>query len=203
LPDGAGGFRQDFSGPALLRIPLVRIKVRLRDSHALWCLFPEASAYRCFLNAVLQPPWGTPHGFGLFPFRSPLLGKSLVCFLFLSLLRCFSSGGWPPCGCYLFKIAGCPIRKSGDIMLVCSSPRLIAAYHVLLRLSDPRHPPFALACFKKFTCPSALTGLGTFLRPGSGLTQLPACWINHYAMVSFPIYFPNMSKNFTTVGNGY
>src|SRR5438477_9411201 len=70
------------------------------------------------------------------------------CFLFLSLLRCFSSGGWlPPCGgCYTFSVTGCPIRRSRDIMLVCSSPRLIAAYHVLLRLSDPRHPPCALSC---------------------------------------------------------
>jgi hypothetical protein len=34
-------------------------------------------------------------------------------------------------------------------MLVCNSPWLIAAYHVLLRLSDPRHPPCALIRFKK------------------------------------------------------
>ena len=34
-------------------------------------------------------------------------------------------------------------------MLVCSFPELIAAYHVLHRLSDPRHPPYALNCFKK------------------------------------------------------
>jgi hypothetical protein len=44
LPDGAGRFKQDFSGPALLRIPLVPINVRLRDSHALWSDFPESSA---------------------------------------------------------------------------------------------------------------------------------------------------------------
>ena len=35
LPDGAGRFRQDFSGPALLRIPLVHVNLRLRDYHAL------------------------------------------------------------------------------------------------------------------------------------------------------------------------
>ena len=44
LPDGAGRFRQDFSGPALLRIPLVRIEVRLQDCHLLWSHFPEGSA---------------------------------------------------------------------------------------------------------------------------------------------------------------
>ena len=36
-------------------------------------------------------------------------------------------------------------------MLVCSSPQLIAAYHVLHRLSEPRHPPCALNCFKKIS----------------------------------------------------
>ena len=30
---------------------------------------------------------------------------------------------------------------------MCPSPRLIAAYRVLRRLSDPRHPPCALAYF--------------------------------------------------------
>ena len=77
------------------------------------------------------------------------------CFLFLQVLRCFSSLGWLPFGWCTFSAPGCPIRKSGDLMLVCSSPRLIAAYHVLLRLLEPRHPPCALICFKNsqiFTC---------------------------------------------------
>ena len=52
-------------------------------------------------------------------------------------------------GWYIFNVPGCPIRKSSDITLVCSSPKLIAAYHVLHRLSDPRHSPYALNCFKK------------------------------------------------------
>ena len=32
-------------------------------------------------------------------------------------------------------------------ILVCKSPRLFAAYHVLLRLQEPRHPPYALYYF--------------------------------------------------------
>ena len=43
LPDGAGRFRQDFSGPALLRILLVLNLVYLRGFHALWLSFPEDS----------------------------------------------------------------------------------------------------------------------------------------------------------------
>ena len=35
LPDGAGRFRQDFSGPALLRILLVAVNLCLRDYHPL------------------------------------------------------------------------------------------------------------------------------------------------------------------------
>src|SRR5689334_11077489 len=41
LPDGAGRFRQDSSGPALLRILLVLINLRLRGYHPLWLNFPE------------------------------------------------------------------------------------------------------------------------------------------------------------------
>ena len=44
LPDGAGRFRQDFSGPALLRIPLVPVNLCLRGYHPLWLSFPENSA---------------------------------------------------------------------------------------------------------------------------------------------------------------
>ena len=36
------------------------------------------------------------------------------------------------------------IRTPTDIMDICSSPWLFAAYHVLLRLLVPRHPPCAL-----------------------------------------------------------
>jgi hypothetical protein len=39
---------------------------------------------------------------------------------------------------------GFPIRKSSDQRLISSSPRLIAAVHVLHRLQVPRHPPCAL-----------------------------------------------------------
>lgn len=34
--------------------------------------------------------------------------------------------------------------------IICIYPRLIAAYHVLHRLREPRHPPDALTCFRRF-----------------------------------------------------
>jgi hypothetical protein len=44
LPDGAGRFKQDSSGPALLRILLVVFNLCLQDYHLLWFNFPDNSA---------------------------------------------------------------------------------------------------------------------------------------------------------------
>jgi hypothetical protein len=41
-------------------------------------------------------------------------------------------------------VVGFPIRRSRGQRLVSTSPELIAAAHVLLRLLAPRHPPCAL-----------------------------------------------------------
>ena len=92
----------------------------------------------------------TLHGFGLFPFRSPLLRESR----FLSFppgTKMFQFPGLPPpalfCsgrGTRALPRVGFPIRTSRDQRLISTSPALIAAVHVLLRLSAPRHPPCAL-----------------------------------------------------------
>ena len=92
----------------------------------------------------------TSPGFGLFPFRSPLLRESR----FLSFppgTKMFQFPGLPPPalfdsgrGMRALPRIGFPIRKSRDQRLVSTSPGLIAAAHVLHRLSAPRHPPCAL-----------------------------------------------------------
>ena len=43
--------------------------------------------------------------------------------------------------------AGLPHSETLGSTGMCPSPKLIAAYRVLRRLSDPRHPPCALAYF--------------------------------------------------------
>lgn len=50
---------------------------------------------------------------------------------------------------------GFPHSEIPGSKLVRSSPRLIAAYHVLHRLSAPRHPPNALKTLDRFhdRCP--------------------------------------------------
>ena len=125
-----------------------------------------------------NPPAARRRSLGYSHFARHYSGNH-YCFLFLPVLRCFSSRGWLSFEYYTFSIVGWPIRKSRDIMLVCSSPWLIAAYHVLHRLSDPRHPPCALICFKKIRY--ILSGSPHF----SSLLSV------------YNFLFPNMSKNFT------
>ena len=104
----------------------------------------------CFLRyrGPTTPFRPRPEGFGLFPVRSPLLGESLLFSLpagtkmfqfpaFASPIRGMT--GLQPAG-----LSHSEIRGSKDI---CSYPRLIAAYHVLHRLHEPRHPPCALIHF--------------------------------------------------------
>ena len=96
---------------------------------------------------------GASSRFGLFRFRSPLLTESIL-FLFLRLLRCFTS---PGIACFFLpSIAGFRKRRwrittirlpHSEISVskcICHSPKLIAAYHVLHRHSAPRHPLCAL-----------------------------------------------------------
>ena len=42
--------------------------------------------------------------------------------------------------------AGFPHSDISGSLLICSSPKLFAAYHVFHRLLVPRHPPYALVC---------------------------------------------------------
>ena len=45
------------------------------------------------------------------------------------------------------KAAGLSHSEIRGSMAICALPRLIAAYHVLHRLHEPRHPPCALSYF--------------------------------------------------------
>ena len=46
--------------------------------------------------------------------------------------------------------AGLPHSDITGSIPVCSSPVLVAAYHVLRRLQKPRHPPSALVTFSLY-----------------------------------------------------
>ena len=70
LADGPAGFTQDFTCPALLRIPLGFVWLRVPACHRLRSYFPEASTHHIsFHSVVLQPQYGRNHiGLGSSPF---------------------------------------------------------------------------------------------------------------------------------------
>ncbi len=57
LPDGAGRFPQDFSGPVVLRILLTLRHLYLRDYHPLWSNFPESSVSRLIVFCSPTTPY--------------------------------------------------------------------------------------------------------------------------------------------------
>ena len=73
-----------------------------------------------------------------------------MCFLFLRVLRCFTSPRSPSYPIHSGMSnptslgLGYPIRTPSDHSSVDNSPRTIAASHVLHRPLVPRHPPCAL-----------------------------------------------------------
>jgi hypothetical protein len=106
-------------------------------------------------NPDLATPAGlTPDRVGLFRVRSPLLTESLLFSLpggtemvhfppFASTELCIHPAmtGYCP--------AGLPHSEISGSKPVCGSPKLFAAYRVLLRLSAPRHPPCTLSSLTK------------------------------------------------------
>ena len=97
LPDGPGRFTQNSSCSALLRIPLRFASLRVRGSHALRLPFPEHSPHDVSSDiAVLLPRRRLDaDGLGSSPFARHYWGNHCY-FLFLRVLRCFSSPRSPP-----------------------------------------------------------------------------------------------------------
>ena len=107
----------------------------IRGYHPLRPFFPERSIKHKL-------------AFGLIRFRSPLLTESLR-FLFLRVLRCFSSPGllsnkleW-----LVFNQTGCPIRTSAD-QFVCANPRSFSQLTTSFFASESlgiRHTPLTIS----------------------------------------------------------
>ena len=136
MEDGPPMFRQDYTCPALLVANLVpHISFRIQGYHLLWPDFPDCSIIK------------SANSSRLFQFRSPLLPESRL-ISFPRATEMFQFTRFASCS-YEFTAGylsvGFPIRKSPDQSLFASSPKLIAGYHVLRRLSSPRHPPHALS----------------------------------------------------------
>ena len=147
MPDGPGGFAQNSSCSALLRIPLSHIQLRIQDFHPLRLNFPEHSTHcLCTTAWSYYPAYALLHKrFGLFPVRSPLLGESLVYFLFLGVLRCFSSPRSPHYLCNDNSPSDCWVVPFGNLGIK-DHLHLPQAYR---SLSRPSSPPRAKASTRR------------------------------------------------------
>ena len=127
------------------------ITFRLQDYHLLRSCFPTSSTMLWICDSyieVLQPQ--NEFWFGLFPFRSPLLRKSI----FLSLppvTKMFQLAGLL-LHSYVFTmqylritIGGFPHSEISGSKFTYNSPKHIVVRHVLHLLLVPRHPPSALS----------------------------------------------------------
>ena len=114
-------------------------------------LSPDFVTLRGSPTSAPQPRTGLRRsGLGCSPFARRYSGNR-GCFLFLEVLRCFSSLGSRR-ATYGFsdgRLGITPARFPHSDILgskpACGSPRLIAACHALHRFLAPRHPPFALS----------------------------------------------------------
>ena len=81
-------------------------------------------------------------------------------FLFLEVLRCFSSLRSPHRITVMTAqhAVGLSHSEIPGSKVICTLPGLIAAYHVLHRLREPRHPPCALKCFLLVELPASQKG---------------------------------------------
>ena len=113
----------------------------------------------------------------------------------------------------MFQFPGLsPLRVSGlqpdglphsDIrgsQLVCNSPRLFAAYHVLRRLWEPRHSPYALICFLFLPKPPFLGLRCSFARSGISPDQqtYPSNALRLFAFAQTTQLVNELAEPFTT-----
>ena len=92
--DGPPFFRQDFSCPDVLRILLALSKFRLRGCHPLCLTFPGNSTIHLDAFSQSLPQVHYKPGLGYSDFARHY-SRNHCCFLFLRVLRCFSSPGSP------------------------------------------------------------------------------------------------------------
>ena len=92
--DGPPFFRQDFSCPDVLRILLAPSKFRLRGCHPLCPTFPGNSTIHPDAMSQSLPQAHYRLGLGSSDFARHY-SRNHCCFLFLRVLRCFSSPGSP------------------------------------------------------------------------------------------------------------
>ena len=143
--------------------------------------------------------------FGLFPVRSPLLRESRL-FSFPVTTKMFQFITYASLLMHVIlslQLSGLSHSEIPGSKVICTLPGLIAAYHVLHRLREPRHPPVALLLL--FFClnytSSFCSTLGNAFGPTSWLyliifMLLLVAFAYFYVLISFnPVEVANNIKN--------
>ena len=92
-------FHQDSSCPDVLWIPPCRLLLQVQGFHPLWPAFPKPFPCIYRINSAVQTLQCTHYSLGSSGFARRYF-RNRCFFLFLRLLRCFSSPGSPPCVMY-------------------------------------------------------------------------------------------------------
>ena len=138
--------------------PTVSLHISFTGLSPSLVMLPNMFYYTSWITSVVLNPGGiSTSGLGSFAFARRYLQNRFF-FLLLWVLRCFSSPRLPAHTLFihvrstgLFLPARFPHSDSHGSKLICSSPWIFAAYHVLLRLSVPRHSPYALCSLTSLT----------------------------------------------------
>ena len=110
-----------------------------------------------WISYAVRTPVCTHTGLGSFHFARRYFGNRIFSFsssgyLDVSVPRVPFHKLWIHLWMTVVHTAGFPHSEISGSKDICSSPKLIAAYHVFHRLSVPRHPPCALLRLT-FVCP--------------------------------------------------
>ena len=148
-------FPADSTCPQVLWILPAYFRFRLQDFHFLWCTLSNVLRLSSRMLILVRTPsvllllvW--PLSLSLATTReisvdfssSSYLDVSVQRVPFINLCIQLMIYGSSP---YVF-----PHSEIHGSRLICSSPWLIAACHVFLRLLMPRHSPYALVCLNSF-----------------------------------------------------
>ena len=148
---GPPAFDQGSTCLGLLRIPLAPIRISGTG------LSPSSARLpRRFPYPIGHLLWSIPRNA-----RAPVWALPISLAATLGIDVSFSSSGYLDVSVHRVPLhtlwiyawmtevpsAGFPHSDICGSLAVCASPQLFAAYHVFLRLSVPRHPPYALVCW--------------------------------------------------------
>ena len=166
MADGPAGFTRGYTCPALLRITVGFTILRIRGSHPLRRRFPAASPRLALATSRSYNPAGTgiPAVWAL-PRSLATTGGITFCFLFLWVIRCFSSPGSPPRSARMTvrQTAGLPHSGTPGSKTACVSPGLFAACRALRRLPEPQASavrPFLLSPPRLLLIPKGMGAAG-------------------------------------------